>query len=318
MKPRGWKVIRYDWFASSKSSGQPERFAPHFLTSTFGIGEGLAYRLVISLALLQFALVIPALLVIEDVPVRNPRINWRRELIVKILKFSLPSALIGLGAGITIPYMSLYFNLRFGQTLAAISGVFFFQQLVMGIGSFALPRLVDRIGPVNVITLFQLTAALLFASFPMVGVFLLAAILYIARSILMNIVWPINDSFMMGFFTTEEKATAAGIRRAFSTFMRGLADLLPFAREICGPITYSRCRFRFSPQARSRARYPSPKRDWGYGSEATLRVLTAQWRFLKGGLTASTTPHWSGNMKPLISSGRLTVASSRSCYAGKT
>ncbi len=214
-------------------------FAPHFLSSTFGIGEGLAYRLVISLALLQFALVIPALLVIEDVPVRNPSINWRRELIVKILKFSLPSALIGLGAGITIPYMSLYFNLRFGQTLAAISGVFFFQQLVMGIGSFALPRLVDRIGPVNVITLFQLTAALLFASFPMVGVFLLAALLYIARSILMNIVWPINDSFMMGFFTTEEKATAAGIRRAFSTFMRGLADLLPFVGEICGPITYS-------------------------------------------------------------------------------
>jgi hypothetical protein len=64
---------------------------------------------------------------IGDVPVKNPRINWNCELVVKILKFSLPSALIGFGAGITIPYMSLYFNLRFGQTLAAISGIFFFQ-----------------------------------------------------------------------------------------------------------------------------------------------------------------------------------------------
>ncbi len=195
-------------------------FAPGFFEG-IGIPEGIAYRLVISLALLQFALVIPALLMISDVPVKNPRVNWNRELVVKILKFSLPSALIGFGAGITIPYMSLYFNIRFGQTLAAISGIFFFQQLAMGLGSFGLPRLVNRIGPVQVITSFQSTAAFLFAIFPSIETFLLAALLYVLRSILMNIVWPINDSFMMGFFSTEEKATAAGIRRAFSTFMRG-------------------------------------------------------------------------------------------------
>ena len=212
-------------------------FAPGFFTG-LGISEGIAYRLVISLALLQFALVIPALLMISDVPVKNPRINWNRELVVKILKFSLPSALIGFGAGITIPYMSLYFNMRFGQTLAAISGIFFFQQLAMGLGSFGLPRLVNRIGPVRVITSFQSTAAFLFAIFPSIETFLLAAFLYVLRSILMNIVWPINDSFMMGFFSTEEKATAAGIRRAFSTFMRGAGNYvggLLFATSLSYP-----------------------------------------------------------------------------------
>ncbi|MCA6214046.1 MFS transporter [Thermococcus bergensis] len=201
-------------------------FAPDFLVETLGITNEVAYRLVISLAVLQFALVIPILLIIKDVPVKNPRINWRKELVVKILKFSLPSAMIGLGAGITIPYMSLYFNLRFGQTLAVISGVFFAQQLVMGVGSFVLPKLVDKIGPVKTISLFQSTAAFLFAIFPSLELFLLAAFVYIIRSILMNIVWPINDAFMMGFFTTEEKATAAGIRRAFSTFMRGLGNYI--------------------------------------------------------------------------------------------
>ncbi len=212
-------------------------FAPGFFTG-LGISEGIAYRLVISFALLQFALVIPALLMISDVPVKNPRINWNRELVVKILKFSLPSALIGFGAGITIPYMSLYFNMRFGQTLAAISGIFFFQQLAMGLGSFGLPRLVNRIGPVRVITSFQSTAAFLFAIFPSIETFLLAALLYVLRSILMNIVWPINDSFMMGFFSTEEKATAAGIRRAFSTFMRGAGNYvggLLFATSLSYP-----------------------------------------------------------------------------------
>ncbi|NJE43338.1 MFS transporter [Thermococcus sp. GR6] len=200
-------------------------FAPEFFID-LGLTESLAYRLVVSLALLQFVLVIPALLIISDVPVKNPKIDWNRELIIKILKFSLPSALIGLGAGITIPYMSLYFKLQFGQTLAAISGIFFFQQLAMGLGSFGLPRLVERIGPVKVITSFQSFAAFLFLIFPSIETFLLAAALYILRSILMNIVWPINDSFMMGFFSTEEKATAAGIRRAFSTFMRGAGNYI--------------------------------------------------------------------------------------------
>ena len=95
-------------------------FAPDFFVETFGITSELAYRLVISLAILQFVVVIPILLVIKDVPVKNPRIDWRKELVVKILKFSLPSAMIGLGAGIMIPYMSLYFNLRFRQTLPII------------------------------------------------------------------------------------------------------------------------------------------------------------------------------------------------------
>ncbi|ANF23577.1 MFS transporter [Thermococcus piezophilus] len=201
-------------------------FAPDFLINSLGITEDIAYRLVVSLALLQFVLVIPALVIIHDVPVRNPKINWNRELVVKILKFSLPSALIGLGAGITIPYMSLYFKLRFGTTLTSISGVFFIQQLTMSLGSFGLPKLVERIGPVKVISLFQSTAAFLFIIFPSIETFLLAASLYILRSILMNIVWPINDSFMMGFFNTEEKATASGIRRAFSTFMRGSGNYL--------------------------------------------------------------------------------------------
>ncbi|AIF69395.1 sugar transporter [Palaeococcus pacificus DY20341] len=201
-------------------------FMPNFLEINFGITTQLAYRLVLALSFFQFMLTIPALLIIKDVPVKNPKIQWRRDLIIKILKFSIPSAIIGLGAGITIPYMSLYFNMRFGTTLAAISGVFFVQQLVMGVGSFILPKLVDAIGPVKTITLFQASAALLFALFPSISIFTIAAAFYIVRSILMNIVWPINDAFMMGFFSTEEKATAAGIRRAFSTFMRGAGNYI--------------------------------------------------------------------------------------------
>jgi len=198
-------------------------FLPGYLIGT-GLTEETAYRLTFSLSLLQFAFVVPALLFIGDVEVRERRIHWKRSLIVKILKFSLPSALIGLGAGITIPFMSLYFKLRFGQTLQAISWIFFFQQLAMGLGSFGLPELVRKHGAVKVITFFQGTATFLFAIFPSIGTFAIAGAIYVVRAILMNVIWPINSSFMMGFFKTEEKATANGIQQAFSTFMRGIGN----------------------------------------------------------------------------------------------
>lgn len=191
-----------------------------------GFPSELAYRAVVALALIQFAIVLPILIIVKDVPIKKPAIEWRRELVVKILKFSLPSAIIGLGAGITIPFMSLYFNVRFGVDIRSISWIFFGQQLIMGLGSFVLPGIIKKLGPVKVITYFQWGAAMLFLIFPSIPTFIISAIVYVVRSILMNIVWPVNDSFMMGFFKTEEKATAAGIRRAFSTFMRSLGNYI--------------------------------------------------------------------------------------------
>jgi len=197
-------------------------FLPDYLMAH--VSEVTAYRVTFSLSLFQFLFVVPALLIVRDVPIRERRIRWERSLVLKILKFSLPSALIGLGAGITIPFMGLYFKLRFGETLQAISWIFFFQQLAMGIGSFGLPELVRRWGPVRVITSFQGTAAFLFAVFPSIETFALAGAVYVLRAVLMNVIWPIYSSFMMGFFRTEEKATANGIQQAFSTFMRGVGN----------------------------------------------------------------------------------------------
>jgi len=197
-------------------------FLPGYLMR-LSFPEETAYRITFSLSILQFVFVIPALLLVRDVEVKERKIRWERDLVIKILKFSLPSALIGLGAGITIPFMSIYFKKRFGETLQAISWVFF-QQLAMGLGSFGLPELVKRYGPVRVITSFQGLATFLFAIFPSIKTFALAGAVYVLRAVLMNIIGPINDSFMMGFFRTEEKATANGIRQAFSTFMRGIGN----------------------------------------------------------------------------------------------
>ncbi|WP_324734831.1 MFS transporter [Thermococcus sp. SY098] len=154
------------------------------------------------------------------------KLKLRRELLVKIAKFSLPSALIGLGAGVTIPYMGLYFNLKFGTSLESIGGLFALQQLVMALGMFSMPLLADKIGSVKTIVSFNGSATALIIALPLAPSFPIASIIYIVRTILMNIVNPIWDAFMMKFFTREERATSIALRSFAWTSTFGLGQYL--------------------------------------------------------------------------------------------
>lgn len=154
------------------------------------------------------------------------KLRFERELVIKIAKFSLPSALIGLGAGVTIPYMGLWFNKRFGTSLESIGGLFAIQQFVMGIGTFTLPMIADKVGSVKTIVGFNGSATLLILSLPLSPSFPIAAAIYTIRTILMNIVNPIWDSFMMRFFTKEERSTAVALRNFSWTTTFGIGQLI--------------------------------------------------------------------------------------------
>ncbi|WP_175059825.1 MFS transporter [Thermococcus sp. 2319x1] len=154
------------------------------------------------------------------------KLRFERELVVKIAKFSLPSALIGLGAGVTIPYMGLWFNKRFGTSLESIGGLFAIQQFIMGIGTFILPVIADKVGSVKTIVGFNGSATFLILSMPFSPSFPIAAVIYTIRTILMNIVNPIWDSFMMRFFTKEERSTAVALRNFSWTTTFGIGQLI--------------------------------------------------------------------------------------------
>ncbi len=70
-------------------------FLPSYLTG-LSMAKDMAYRLTFSLSLLQVVFVIPALFLVRDVELKERRIKWEKSLILKIIKFSLPSALIGI------------------------------------------------------------------------------------------------------------------------------------------------------------------------------------------------------------------------------
>lgn len=185
------------------------------------------YKMTLLVATLLLPLQALSIFLVSPVLKREEKkLKLEKELVIKIAKFSLPSALIGLGAGVTIPYVGLWFNKRFGTSLENIGGLFAIQEFIMGIGMFTLPMISDKIGSVKTIVGFNGSASLLIFVMPFSPSFPIAAVVYTIRTILMNIVNPIWDAFMMRFFTTEERSTAIALRSFAWTTTHALGQFM--------------------------------------------------------------------------------------------
>ncbi len=185
----------------------------------------LTYREVFSLVLFIIPVRFILVLFVRSVLASSEKsLKLNRKLLLKIGRFALPSALIGLGAGVAIPYVGLWFNQRFGASLENIGWLFALQQFIMGLGTFLLPLIADRLGSVKTIVLFNGSASLLIAAMPFSPAFYIAALIYTVRTILMNIVNPIWNSFMMGFFEKEERSTAMALNNLSWTATFGVGQ----------------------------------------------------------------------------------------------
>ncbi len=183
------------------------------------------YTLLFTISFLMIQMILIAL-VSPVLRKEEKRLRIRRNLLIKIAKFSFPNVLIGLGAGVTIPYMGLWFNLRFGTELESIGGLFAIQQMIMAFGMFLMPLVADRIGSVKTVVGFNGSATGLIVALPFAPGFLIAALIYTVRTILMNIVNPIWDAFALKFFTKEERATSIALRSFAWTSTFGIGQYL--------------------------------------------------------------------------------------------
>ena len=187
----------------------------------------LSYREVFALALIILPVRFVLVLFVKSVLANTDRrLNINKRLLIRISRFALPGALIGLGAGVTIPYMSLYFNQRFSTSLESIGWLFTLQQFIMGIGMLVLPVIADRLGSVRTIVSFNGSASFLIAVMPFSPSFIVAAVIYIIRTILMNIVNPIWNAFMMGFFSKEERSTVMALNNLAWTVTYGIGQYI--------------------------------------------------------------------------------------------
>jgi predicted MFS family arabinose efflux permease len=119
--------------------------------------------------------------------------------------------MIALGAGFIIPLIPTWFYLRFSVTDAFSGPVVAFSSILMGLAAIASPGIAKRMGLVIGIVATQLASTLFLVLTPWSPTPLIAASVYVVRSMLMNMSSPLADSLLMNLVAQDERATASAL-----------------------------------------------------------------------------------------------------------
>ena len=113
------------------------------------------------------------------------------------LRLLLPGFLIGTGAGLTIPYLNLYFKDMFSLEDGAIGVAVAAGQIATFIGMASGPALARRIGKPWAVVGTQIASVPLILVLAWIHSLPLAIIAYLLRQALMNLATPIQDIFLL-------------------------------------------------------------------------------------------------------------------------
>jgi len=133
-----------------------------------------------------------------------------------LLLLAMPMILLGIGAGLIVPFFSVYFIARFDTPISSISYLFGLTYILWALAYLLIPHLAERIGSVRAITLVQSAAILALVGIPISPSFGFVAAMYTTRMVLMNSNWPIMQSYSLSQVPDEHRSfTLATTQFAF-------------------------------------------------------------------------------------------------------
>ena len=121
-------------------------------------------------------------------------------------KLAFPAALIGLGAGLIIPFLNLYFRDRFSLTPAGIGVLFAVMQGFMVAGNLFGPAVSRRLGLVRGVVVTQLASVPFMVLLALSGSFPVVVASFFLRGALMNMNQPLTSHFAMEVVPEREHA----------------------------------------------------------------------------------------------------------------
>jgi MFS family permease len=146
----------------------------------------------------------------------------------KIQKLILINGLVGIGAGMIVPFFNVYF-----QNLAASAGqigvIFSAGEMVMVIGLVVIPMMTMRYGKIRTIAFTELASIPFLIMLAFTTNIFVAAFAYIMRMTLMNMANPAINNFNMELVSEEQHATVSSLTstswylcQALSVYLSGL------------------------------------------------------------------------------------------------
>ena len=135
----------------------------------------------------------------------KPR-NW--HLWVRI---SAPHMLVGAGAGLSIPFINLYFTERFAMPTAWLGPIMAASAATMTIGAVFAPRIVARVGLVKATILTELLSIPFFVVLAFSYSLPFAVGAFVLRGALMNLSHPLWRNLMMEITPREWRPAVNGV-----------------------------------------------------------------------------------------------------------
>ena len=203
----------------------------------FGVATDslLSYRLTLYLSLTAVVVsLLPLLLIREKDPPAVDRLE-RLRLVLRVTRspnvrrLVFVNVLIGVGAGLIVPFFNVYFHKVLAASEGQIGVIFAVGQVVMVSGLLCIPRLTGRFGKVRTIALTELLSIPFLLLIAFTTNIYLAGFAYVMRMTLMNMASPAIQSFNMEIVSERERATVSSLTSmgwylflALSTFASGI------------------------------------------------------------------------------------------------
>lgn len=169
----------------------------------------------------------------EEVPSR-PIGRLSRAEIAVLTKLFVPQAVIGIGAGALVPFLNVFFKVRFGVSDSLLGVLFALQAIAMGLATLAGPAVAARLGRVRAVVLTQVLSIPFLAILGFVPFLPLASVGFLARAALMNMGSPLYSAFAMDQVDEKRRGTANALlvmsaqgSRALSSWAGGLLQQGP-------------------------------------------------------------------------------------------
>jgi MFS family permease len=141
-------------------------------------------------------------------------------------KFLVIYLFYGMGAGIIMPFFSLWFYLRYGVGIKTIGYIFTASKAVETLTYLIGPPIASRFGIVKTIVATRYGGAICVALLPFAQNPIMAGLLYTGRNAIQHISLPLRQSYMMARVKPRERASAAGIIEFTSATTRSIANSL--------------------------------------------------------------------------------------------
>ncbi|MGD2247718.1 MAG: MFS transporter [Candidatus Methanofastidiosia archaeon] len=141
-----------------------------------------------------------------------------------VLQFVVYSSLIGLGAGIIVPFFNVYFSQALHATSAQIGFIFSVSQLTVGIAQLLLPLLVKKFGRVKATVITQFLSIPFFLLILLSNNLGIAFLSFFMRMSFMNMAYPAQQNFYMDHVAEHERAKANSISQFGSTVLRAVGS----------------------------------------------------------------------------------------------